>query len=251
MAKRHVFSPIARTCAVAALMIGLGGCATAGSAVRAPELAHLQENSAATYRIDILPAGHGSGTVISTEGHILTAAHVVVNDDDGKVERKIQIVIDEDGKSMPTTYPATVVALDKKEDLAVVKVERRFANPVILEDERNLHAGDRVYNVGYPYAFGDMIGRGYVAKMHYTLKTGKGVDIDDGLVMDIPDGPGTSGCGVFAESSGRLVGVMRLMFWVQHGPVPPMVVKVATPVSHVRRFLDANKIPYVTADPPS
>lgn len=245
MTKRHVFS--IRVC-MTALAVTLAGCASTGAAVRGPELAHLQENSASTYRIDILPAGHGSGTVISADGHILTAAHVVTDDEDEKAPpRKLQIVIDEEGKTSPTTYPATVVALDRKEDLAVIKVERHFANPVILEDERNLHAGDRVYNVGYPYAFGDMIGRGYVSKMHFTLSSKSGIDINDALVMDIPDGPGTSGCGIFAESSGRLVGVMRLMFWVQHGNVPPMVVKVATPVSHVVRFLDKNKIPYTAA----
>lgn len=243
MTKRRVFSIIQ----VCALAISLAGCAATGTAARGPELTRLRENSAATYRIDILPAGHGSGNVISTEGHILTAAHVVMNEDGG-VERSLQIVIDEAGKRSPTTYPATVVALDASNDLAVIKVDRRFANTVILEDEANVRAGDLIYNVGYPYVFGEMISRGFISKMHFFRSSPGLTEIADGLLMDIADGPGTSGSGVFAESSGRLVGVMRLMLQVSHGDRPPMTVKVAVPVSRVRKFLDKNKIPYVGAD---
>lgn len=223
---------------IVALMALLSGCATAGHVRRGSELVRFIENSDATYRIDTTPAGHGSGVVISREGHILTAYHVVEG------ESALTISINEGGPA-PRTYPARVVASDPAADLAVVKIERGFRAPAVLEDIENLHAGDAVYNIGYPYDFGEMVGRGHIARLRFTLiRPDRDVALRDVLLVQIADGPGTSGSGVYAASSGRLVGVMRMLFWVTSGRAPPMVICVVTPVDQIRAFLDRNRIPY-------
>ncbi len=220
---------------VAAFMTG---CASSGHARRGPELPRLLENSDATYRIDLL-AGHGSGVVISREGHILTAYHVV----EGETSMTISIA---EGRATPTSYTATVVATDPANDLAVVKIDRRFAAPATLEDMGNVHAGDAVYNIGYPYDFGEMTGRGYVMRLRYSLTSAsRGVDIRNAMLVELPDGPGTSGSGIFLASNGKLIGIMRMMFWVSNGRSPPLVVRVITPVDQIRSFLDRNRIPYL------
>lgn len=221
----------------------LSGCGAALGNVphsRSPELVRLRENTAATYRIDIVSGGHGSGVVVSAEGHILTAFHVVEDDED---ELVISII---EGGGKAKTYKATVVCVDKLNDLAVVKIDRRFRDPVLVASEADVHPGDSVYNVGYPYDFGSIVGRGYVMKQHYTL-TGKGKsEIVDATLVDLPDGPGTSGSGIFASADGKLIGIMRMMFWVTNGKTPPMVVRVIASPKHIRALLDANKIPYLS-----
>ena len=216
---------------------------------RDADLARFEQNNAVTFRIDVVKngedKGHGTGTVISTDGHLLTAYHVVSEE-----KAVFQIVIDDVGKSTPTIYPVKVIAFDKNDDIAVVKIERRFAATVVLEDARNVRPGDRMYNIGYPYKLGVMIGRGYITKMHYTLRRTDGSDLNDVTLLDIPDGGGTSGSGVFADASGRLIGVMRVMFWMSSGNEPPLIVKAITPVDHVITFLDKNHIAYVLSDAP-
>ncbi len=231
---------------VVACVVGLSGCASAVPAPRGPELPHFDENAALTFRLDVLEkgerAGHGTATVISTEGHMLTAYHVVSHAD-----TTLQIVMDVRGLPMPVAYPAKVIAFDKSDDLAVIKVERTFAQPAVFENMQSVHAGDGVYHVGYPYSFGKMVGRGSISKLHYTVKDKGRIALEDALVLDTPDGPGTSGTAIFATSNGRIVGVMRLMIAISDRGTPPMVVRIATPGDHVTRFLDKNRIPYTRA----
>ncbi len=209
-----------------------------------PDLVRIVENRQATYRIDILPRGHGSGVVVSTEGHIVTAAHVV--DGDGGLE--ITLVEGRGGK--PVTYKAKVVAVDKAHDIAVIKIDRHFDRPAILEDPANLHPGDALYNVGYPYNFGEMVGRGNIMRTHFTLRDDDGeIAINDAILADLPDGPGTSGSAIFLERNGRLIGVMSMMIWMTSGREPPMLVRVLVSVEHVRALLDQAKITYLSAPP--
>jgi S1-C subfamily serine protease len=227
----------------ATLLSSLGGlsCATFS---RGPDLKKINENRRSTYRLDVLPQGHGSGVVISKDGYIITAGHVAVAADAG-----LEILIDE-GDGKPTVYKAKVVAIDPVYDIAIVKVDRHFNNPASLEDMANLNPGDAVYNVGYPYDFGQMVGRGYIQKLHFDLKDeDTGADsIKDAILVDMPDGPGTSGSGVFLQRSGKLIGIVSMALWVGNGSQPPTVTRVLVSVEHVKALLKANKISCATFD---
>lgn len=221
-------------------VFAMTACASTQAVRSNPELLRLMENRQATHRVDVLPAGHGSGVVISRDGHILTCNHVIEN------EPFIRISIGEGDARRD--YRATVLATDAANDLAVIKIDRTFDRPVVLADAAEVDAGDEVYNVGYPYSFGEIIGRGYVMKRRYS-DTDFRMPLRDVMLVDLPDGPGTSGSGVFLRRNGKLVGIMRMSVWVSSGRSPPVVVRVLVPVETVRTFLDANRIPYLTADP--
>ncbi len=209
-----------------------------------PDLVRIVENRQATYRIDILPRGHGSGVVVSTEGHIVTAAHVVED------SKGVQITLVDGRDGTPVTYKAQVIAIDKAHDLALIKIDHRFSRPAILEDPANLHPGDGLYNVGYPYNFGEMVGRGNIMRLHFTLRNDDGTTaINDAILADLPDGPGTSGSAIFVERNGRLAGIMSMMLWMTSGREPPMLVRVLVSVEHVRKLLDQAKVPYQSAPP--
>lgn len=213
------------------------GCAT--TSLRANDLTRYGANSDATYRIDVT-SGHGSGVVVSAEGHILTCHHVIED------EASVSVSIDEGGP-YPHVYRARVLATDPVNDLAILKVDRRFRTPAVIGDLSEIQPGDRLYNVGYPYDFGEMTGRGYVMRLHYSTDEGRS-SIRDMILADIPDGPGTSGSGVYLESNGRLVGVMRMMIAVGRRGAPLMVVRGLVPVDRIRTFLTANRVPFVNAD---
>ncbi|MEY4744825.1 MAG: hypothetical protein RL272_770 [Candidatus Parcubacteria bacterium] len=214
------------------------GCATTSS-LQAHDLSRYGANSDATYRIDVA-GGHGSGVVVSAEGHILTCHHVIEN------EASVSVTIDEGGP-YPHVYQARVIADDPADDLAILKVDRRFRTPAVIGDLSEVRPGDRLYNIGYPYDFGEMTGRGYVMRLHFSADEGR-LPIRDMILADIPDGPGTSGSGVYLESNGRLIGIMRMMIAVGRRGAPPMVVRGLVPVNRIRAFLEANRIPYLRSD---
>lgn len=223
--------------ALCCLLLTLSGCATVSGARH--DLARYGENSDATYRVDVT-SGHGSGVVVSAEGHILTCYHVVED------EASVSISINEGGPGIHV-YTATVLATDPANDMALLKIDRRFRAPVPLEDMDDVRPGDAVYNVGYPFDFGEMTGRGYIMRLHYST-TETSTPLHDMILVDMPDGPGTSGSGVYSASTGRLVGQMRMMIAVGRGRMPPMVVRALTPVSTMRRFLVANRVPFLRSD---
>lgn len=230
---------VTSTFTLAALIL----CANCATVSRGPELPGINQNRASTYRLDVLPSGHGSGVVISRDGYIVTAKHVAAAATNG-----LEILIDE-GNGQPTAYRAEVVALDPVHDIAIVKIDRRFDRPALLEDMANINPGDAVYNVGYPYDFGEMVGRGSIQKLHFSYRdedTGE-LAVNDAILVDVPDGPGTSGSGVFLARSGRLIGIMSMTFWASNGQ-PPTVTRVLVSVEHVKELLRANRIDFARAD---
>ncbi|MCK4858866.1 MAG: trypsin-like peptidase domain-containing protein [candidate division Zixibacteria bacterium] len=116
-------------------------------AFRPPELTQLTRNRLATFRIDILPGGHGTGVVVSEEGHLITAYHVV----DDHQGLRISIV---EADGTVKIHEVEVLAIDEKHDLAIVKMDRRFSQPAVLEDIVNINPGDSIYNIGYPHNIG-------------------------------------------------------------------------------------------------
>jgi hypothetical protein len=194
-------------------------------------------NRLATFRVDIVPRGHGSGVVVSKEGHIVTAYHVV----DGAERLEITMV---DGEGKITTHQAVVVAADPDNDVAVIKVNVHFDRPAVLAKPEDVQPGDAVYNVGYPHSFGEMVGRGGV------LRIGWNEDFDDmkvrdAILVDVKDGAGTSGSAVFNAVTGKVIGILTLGVWVGKGSSPPTMVNALQSMKWVRQMLDKAKVPYL------
>jgi S1-C subfamily serine protease len=116
----------------------------------------------------IVEAWHGSGTIISADGLILTNAHVVLDDGPVKVQGlKILITQSADNAPVPTYY-ADILQADANLDLAVIKISRDLnGNPVDnstlnlpavpLGDSNALQLGDALTILGYPGIGGETI----------------------------------------------------------------------------------------------
>jgi len=217
---------------------------------KGPETPRIYENLDATHRVDILPRGHGSGVVIDAKrGLLLTNAHVVVDDDGNKRDLVVNIAV---GDGEPTAYPARTVAVDVKRDLAVIQVERRFERAVVLGELADLHPGDGIYNVGFPYDLGELAGKGTIKTVDYDNAE---YGIENVILAEISDGPGTSGSGIFLASDGKMIGLMR--GFIPRGPIDPktgkmvidgslVVVRVVIRIDEIRDFLDGANIRYLT-----
>lgn len=87
--------------------------------------------------------GMGSGFIISSQGYILTNAHVVEG-------AKSLAVTLSDGEEID----AELVGIDEISDVAVVKVERAGIKPLKLGDSDKIRVGDYVVAVGNPLGWG-------------------------------------------------------------------------------------------------
>lgn len=228
----------------------LVGCA---GSLRGPETPQLYRNLDATQRVDIATGGHGSAVVLTEDGFLLTCFHVA-----GKGDRVLLVNIAE-GDKPAVAYTARVVATDEKHDLAVIWIHHHFDRTAVVGDISEAHALDEVYNIGYPYALGRMAGQGAIKAVgwSYDDPDQPELKVSNGLALDIPNGPGTSGSGIYLAHDGKLIGLMQMVltFGPRNAAGEPIsdgrqvTVHVAIPVDVIRAFLDRAHIRYRTEFP--
>lgn len=209
------------------------GCAVYNGAKNG--LARFFGNDDSSRKVEIVKEGHGSGAVIHEDGYILTNHHVA-----GNPKSKLRITIVEGG-GKPLDYDARLIAADASVDLAVIKIERRFDSPVEIARAEDVEVGEMVYNIGYPYNFGKAVTRGSITNRKHDGDS-KDPSWKSIMLVDIMDGHGTSGSGIFSQRTGKLVGIMMgyLGAGARSGTYPRAVI----PVEKIRAFLDKNHIPY-------
>ena len=149
--------------------------------------------------------GQGSGFFISSDGYLVTNHHVI------KGGEEITVIL-HDGEE----YDASLVGIDSKTDLALLRVESDAPTPyVAFAEEDNLRVGDWVVAVGNPFGLGGTVTSGIVS--------GRGRDIgagpyDDFIQIDAPINRGNSGGPTF-DLSGKVVGVNAMIFSPSGGNV--------------------------------
>ncbi len=132
--------------------------------------------------------GTGSGVVVDTRGYILTCEHVVAG--------TAQVMVDVGGFHSR----ATVIATDADLDLALLKVNREFSSAIVWGESRDLHVGDAVYAIGFPFDTAKLLRRGVVAGIDYNI------EYNPFIVTDAQINPGDSGGAIF-NGSNELVGI--------------------------------------------
>jgi len=230
---------VSNTAKIAALILFAalsGGCLYFQlPAAKSPRIV---DNWHASYKVRV-GFGHGSGVVLSADGYILTAAHVVTADP--IIDVQIQTA-----SNHWETRGARVVVVDHEYDLAVIKADGRFEDVAILGDFRHIEPGDWVYAIGYPYELEEVVSRGYVLKanVNFTSAT-TGQKVKNAILLDMFSGPGASGEGVFAERDGRLIGLIIGHLPLEGPPAPPYQVRWAASVGDIRWLLDRQGVPYL------
>ena len=144
-------------------------------------------------------SGAGSGVIISSDGYILTCAHVV----DGA--STITVTIGD------TDYTATLVGEDTTSDIAVIKIDADGLTPATVGNSDGLKVGQSVMAVGNPLGeLGGTVTGGMISALNrsVTIQGSSSVNTMSLIQMDASVSPGNSGGGLF-NMNGELIGIVN------------------------------------------
>ncbi len=149
--------------------------------------------------------GQGSGLIFSSDGLILTNAHVVENSE--------QVLI---GLSNGQRVPGQLVGKDSLTDLAVIQLKGSGPWPTAaLGDSDKLAVGDWAIAVGNPYGLENTVTLGIISNLNRNVAqlgiSGKRLEL---IQTDAAINPGNSG-GPLLNENGEVVGINTL---VRSGP---------------------------------
>jgi len=169
--------------------------------------------------------GAGSGFVLDRAGHILTNYHVIQGVESIEVSFGDQL-----------TAPATVVGLDRRNDVAVLKVDvdPDLLHPVMLGASGDLRVGQWAIAIGNPFGqFGRTLTTGVISALDRTLEGPDNRTITGIIQTDAAINKGNSG-GPLLDSSGRVIGITSAIF----SPTGTSAgVGFAVPVDTLKRIL--------------
>jgi S1-C subfamily serine protease len=157
--------------------------------------------------------GTGSAVVFTTDGFLLTNAHVVGSARTGTAAFA-------DG----TSADFTVVGADPLSDLAVIRALGPTPAPAVLGDSDALVVGQLVVAVGNPLGLAGSVTAGVVSALGRSLpaRSGSAVRlIEDVIQTDAALNPGNSG-GALGDAEGRVVGVNTAVAGVGLGLAVPI-----------------------------
>ena len=136
------------------------------------------------------PRGVGSGFILSGDGFVMTNAHVVDGAD--------QVLVTLPDKR---EFKARIVGLDKRTDVAVVKIEAAGLPAVKIGDVSRLKVGEWVMAIGSPFGLENTVTAGIVSAKQ--RDTG---DYLPFIQTDVAINPGNSG-GPLINMRGEVVGI--------------------------------------------
>jgi serine protease Do len=139
--------------------------------------------------------GLGSGVIVSADGYILTNNHVIDGAD------SISILTSDNRK-----IPATVIGMDPRTDIAVIRIRATGLKPIAIGDSDRLQVGEWVLAIGSP------LRESFARTVTHGIVSAKGranvglADYEDFIQTDAAINPGNSG-GALVNINGELVGI--------------------------------------------
>jgi WD40 repeat protein len=166
----------------------------------------------------------GTAIVVSSDGHLLTCAHVVKD------------AVDVHVRIQDTDYTAAVLAVDEAIDLALLKVNASGLRAARLGGPNPPQPGQRVWAFGFPLS----------AVLGETVKVTSGAISGVGtrgaqqvLQIDAAVNPGNSG-GPLVDDSGAVVGIVNAKLTGEE----VSNVGFAIPISYARSFLRKEEVEF-------
>lgn len=178
-----------------------------------------------------VPAGIGSGVIVSPQGHVVTNAHVITDPRTGELMEEVIVQMGEQKK-----YSAEIIGFDHATDIAVLKIESEDELPfATLADSDLLQVGDIVFAVGNPLGIGMTVTMGIISA---TRKSELGILREEGayenfIQTDASINRGNSG-GALLDAQGRLIGINTAIISQTGANIG---IGLAIPVNMVRRAL--------------
>ena len=139
--------------------------------------------------------GRGTGFVVSADGVIATNFHVIGEHREFKIRMA-------DGKFYE---PRAILAVDRENDLALIKIDARNLPVLQLGDSGKLSPGQSIFAVGNPLGYSHSVSRGVVAAIR-ELELGDGRPL---VQVAIPIEPGSSGSPTL-DLNGNVVAILAI-----------------------------------------
>ena len=168
--------------------------------------------------------GAGSGSIIDTEGHILTNHHVI------RDSSKLEVTLSDGSK-----WKAKFVGADPGNDLAVIKIDapRERLTVIPMGDSSVLEVGQKVLAIGNPFGLGQTLTTGIISSLGRSIRSEAGILIEDVIQTDAAINPGNSG-GPLLDSEGKIIGINSAII----SPTGASVgIGFAIPVNTAKRIL--------------
>ncbi|MGD9900917.1 MAG: S1C family serine protease [Spirochaetales bacterium] len=149
----------------------------------------------------------GSGIIISSNGYIITNAHVIDSE-----TNTLTVILNDNTPSTASDnarYTATLIGMDEYTDLAVIKIDATDLTPAEFGNSDELQIAEGVMAVGYPGGLD--LSPSATVTIGYVSATNRPIDMGDGYVInsiqtDAAINPGNSG-GALVNVYGQVVGI--------------------------------------------
>ena len=159
-----------------------------------------------TKRVEVAPSadepmaivdGLGSGVLISNDGKVLTAAHVVQTADVASVEFS-------DGQAIM----ARVIGSDVQSDVALLQLKEmpKGVTPAMLGDSDKVEVGDQIFVIGAPYGISQTLSVGHLSGRHRLNTNNQSTSVEF-LQTDAAINTGNSGGPMF-DMQGKVIGIV-------------------------------------------
>lgn len=147
---------------------------------------------------DARTEGLGSGVLVSADGKVVTAAHVVASEDTIAVSFL-------DGEPIP----ASVVFVAPAADLALLQLERVPAGAAVATfgDSDVLEPGDQVFTIGAPFGAAHSLAVGWISARRQPTRVYEDATVLEALQTDLGVFEGNSGGPLF-NLAGEVVGIV-------------------------------------------
>jgi len=144
-----------------------------------------------------LQRGQGSGFIVSADGMILTNAHVAADATDIVVKLTDR-----------REFDAKVIGVDRRSDIAVLKIEAKNLPVVKIGNPSHLKVGEWVAAIGSPFGLENTVTAGIVSAKARALPDENYVPF---IQTDVAVNPGNSGGPLF-NMNGEVVGINSQIF---------------------------------------
>lgn len=143
--------------------------------------------------------GVGSGSIVTSDGYILTNSHVVSDGEAGE----ISVLLSDD-----KTLNAKLIWNDTTLDLAVIKVDAKNLPAISLGDSDKIKVGDKAVAIGNPLGLElqSTVTSGIISGLNRTVSFQNGAQMDGLMQTDAAINSGNSG-GALLNSNGDLIGI--------------------------------------------
>ena len=180
----------------------------------------------------------GSGIVMSSDGYIITNAHVIYDTESEYNMGKATSVTVVMGDNHDEEYEAEIVGYDIQTDLAVLKIDAEGLTPAEFGDSNDLEVGELVVAIGNPLGF-ELYGTttcGIVSAVN------REVQLEDRTMTliqtDAAINSGNSG-GMLLNAYGQVIGINSMKMGSSYGSASVEGLGFAIPISDAKEIINS------------